>query len=61
MDTVIDLLADVVRRHDRHPALLIKPAFRTRTWRYRDLGEQVPRVAHALVDRPARAWHVAAR
>ncbi len=50
METVTDLLADAVRRYDRHPALLIKPAFRTRTWRYRDLGEQVPRVARALVD-----------
>ena len=50
MDTVISLLADAVRRYDRHPALMIKPAFRTRTWRYRDLGEQVPRVARALVD-----------
>jgi long-subunit acyl-CoA synthetase (AMP-forming) len=47
---VTELLADAVRRYDRHPALLIKPAFRTRTWRYRDLGDQVPRVARALVD-----------
>jgi long-chain acyl-CoA synthetase len=48
MDTVNGLLQAAVRRYDRDPALLIKPAFRTRTWRYRDLGEQVPRVARAL-------------
>ena len=51
MDTINDLLRTAVERHDRHRALLIKPAFRTRTWRYRDIGEQVPRVARALSDR----------
>jgi long-chain acyl-CoA synthetase len=50
MDTVNDLLITSIARHAREPALLIKPAFRTRTWRYRDLGDQVPRVARALVD-----------
>jgi long-chain acyl-CoA synthetase len=50
METVNDLVQAAVGRFDRHPALLIKPAFRTRTWRYRDLGEQVPRVARVLVD-----------
>jgi long-chain acyl-CoA synthetase len=48
METVIDLLRDAVRRFDRRPALLIRPAFRTRRWRYRDLGDQVPRVAGLL-------------
>jgi long-chain acyl-CoA synthetase len=51
MDTVSDLLSGAVERYDRHPALIIKPAFRTRTWRYRDLGRQVPRVARSLADR----------
>ncbi|HEX7171070.1 MAG TPA: AMP-binding protein [Candidatus Limnocylindria bacterium] len=50
METVNDLVRTAVERFDRHPALLIKPAFRTRTWRYRDLGEQVPRVARVLAD-----------
>jgi long-chain acyl-CoA synthetase len=51
MDTVGDLLSSAVERYDRHAALIIKPAFRTRTWRYRDLGRQVPRVARSLADR----------
>jgi long-chain acyl-CoA synthetase len=51
MDTVNALVAEATKRHAGHPALMIKPAFRTRTWRYRDLGDQVPRVARALVDR----------
>ena len=29
---------------------MIKPGFRTRVWRYRDIGHQVPRIARALVD-----------
>ncbi|MGH2357305.1 MAG: AMP-dependent synthetase/ligase, partial [Candidatus Limnocylindria bacterium] len=48
METVIDLLADAARRHDRRPALLIKPAFRTRRWRFRDLAQLAPRVARIL-------------
>jgi len=51
MDTVNALIAEATKRHAGHPALMIKPAFRTRTWRYRDLGDQVPRVARALTDR----------
>jgi long-chain acyl-CoA synthetase len=51
MDTVNALIAEATVKHASHPALMIKPAFRTRTWRYRDLGDQVPRVARALVDR----------
>lgn len=50
MDTVTDLLAEATERFDRHPALIIKPGFRTRIWRYRDLALQVPRAARALRD-----------
>jgi long-chain acyl-CoA synthetase len=50
MDTVIGLLADAAERYDRRPALLIKPAFRTRRWRYRDLATLAPRVARVLAD-----------
>lgn len=48
LDTLNDLLAYAVNRYARRPALLIRPGFRTRTWRYRDLGRQVPRIAAAL-------------
>lgn len=50
METVIELLADAAARHDRRPALLIKPAFRTHRWRYRDLARLAPRVARVLAD-----------
>jgi long-chain acyl-CoA synthetase len=50
MNTVNDLLQAAVERYGPHRALLIKPAFRTLTWRYRDLGDQVPRVARALTE-----------
>jgi long-chain acyl-CoA synthetase len=50
MNTLIDLVTDGARVHDRRPALLIRPGFRTRVWRYRDLGEVVPRAAHVLAD-----------
>ena len=50
MDTVIDLLERSAQRFGTHPALIIKPGFRTRIWRYRDVAEQVPRVARALTD-----------
>ena len=49
-DTVVDLLAEAAARFDRRPALLIKPAFRTRKWRYRDLAHLAPRVARVLAD-----------
>jgi long-chain acyl-CoA synthetase len=49
-DTVVDLLAEAARRSDRRPALLIKPAFRTRRWRYRDLAHLAPRVARVIAD-----------
>jgi long-chain acyl-CoA synthetase len=49
-ETVVDLLDEAARRFDRRPALLIKPAFRTRKWRYRDLARLAPRVARVLAD-----------
>ncbi|MEO8230500.1 MAG: AMP-binding protein [Chloroflexota bacterium] len=50
MNTLIELVTEGARRHDRRPALLIRPGFRTRIWRYRDLGEVVPRAARVLAD-----------
>jgi len=50
MDSVVDLVRLGAERFDRHPALLIRPFFRTRTWRYRDLGRIVPRAARVLQD-----------
>jgi long-chain acyl-CoA synthetase len=50
MNTLIDLVADGARRFDTRPALLIRPSFRTRVWRYRDLAGTVPRVATVLAD-----------
>jgi long-chain acyl-CoA synthetase len=49
-DTIIDLLAEAAARNDRRPALLIKPAFRTRKWRYRDLARLATRVARVIAD-----------
>jgi long-chain acyl-CoA synthetase len=51
METVLELVQDSVRRFDRRPFLLIRPGFRTRTTRYRDLGRLLPRVARVLRDR----------
>ncbi len=50
MDTLIRLVADGAERFDTRPALLIRPSFRTRVWRYRDLARTVPRVARVLAD-----------
>ena len=50
METLIDLVAEGARTFDARPALLIRPTFRTRIWRYRDLGTVVPRAARVLVD-----------
>ncbi len=50
METLIQLVQDGGRRFDRRPALMIRPFFRTRTWRYRDLAATVPRAARVLVD-----------
>ncbi len=54
MDTVLELMEDAVARYDRKPFLLIRPGFRTRITRYRDLGRIVPRVARVLHDRGLR-------
>jgi long-chain acyl-CoA synthetase len=51
METVLELVQDSVRRFDRKPFLLIRPGFRTRVTRYRDLGRLVPQVARVLRDR----------
>jgi long-chain acyl-CoA synthetase len=51
VETVLELMQDAVRRYDRKPFLLIRPGFRTRVTRYRDLGRIVPRVARVLQDR----------
>src|SRR6187402_475328 len=50
MRTLQDVVVEGARRFDRRPALLIRPFFRTRTWRYRDLGAIVPRAARVLAD-----------
>ncbi len=50
MQTLLDVLDASARRYSDQPALLIKPAFRTRTWTYGDLAEIVPRVARVLAD-----------
>jgi long-chain acyl-CoA synthetase len=50
METVLDLMRDAVARYDRTPFLLIRPGFRTRVTRYRDLGRIVPKVARVLHD-----------
>ena len=48
METLLDLVRDGATRFDRRPALMIRPFFRTRTWRYRDLAATVPRAARVL-------------
>jgi long-chain acyl-CoA synthetase len=48
--TLVDLVSAGAARFDRQPALLIRPFFRTRTWRYRDLAAIVPRAAAVLRD-----------
>lgn len=50
METLQDLVLEGGARFDRRPALMIRPFFRTRTWRYRDLAAAVPRAAHVLAD-----------
>ncbi len=50
METLSQLVQEGARRFDRRPALLIRPSFRTRTWRYRDLSTTVPRAARVLAD-----------
>ena len=48
METLLDLVREGATRFDRRPALMIRPFFRTRTWRYRDLATTVPRAANVL-------------
>ena len=50
METLVDLVREGAERFDRRPALLIRPFFRTRTWRYRDLAATVPRAARVIAD-----------
>jgi long-chain acyl-CoA synthetase len=50
VETLLDLVSAGAAKYDRRPALLIRPFFRTRTWRYRDLASIVPRAAHVLRD-----------
>jgi long-chain acyl-CoA synthetase len=50
METLVDLVREGAERFDRRPALLIRPFFRTRTWRYRDLAATVPRAARVLAE-----------
>ena len=48
METMPELVVEVSRAHRDQPALRIKPAFRTRTWSYADVGHLVPRTATLL-------------
>ena len=48
METLIELTETAAAQHGRRTALLIKPGFRTRTWSYADIGDQVPRIAAVL-------------
>lgn len=50
MDTIIDLTERAVAEHGDRQALVIRPGFRTRIWRYADIGAQVPRVAQRIRD-----------
>ena len=50
METLVELVEEVGAKFDRRPALLIRPSFRTRVLRYRDLRTMVPRVARVLAD-----------
>ena len=50
MRTLLDILDVSASRFGDKPALLIKPAFRTRILTYRDLAEVVPRVARVLAE-----------
>jgi long-chain acyl-CoA synthetase len=54
METLIDLVRLGAERFDRRPALMIRPFFRTRTWRYRDLAGIVPNAARVLHDAGVR-------
>jgi long-chain acyl-CoA synthetase len=47
---MIDLVREGATRFGDKPALMIRPSFRTRVWRYQDLGRDVPRAARVLAD-----------
>jgi long-chain acyl-CoA synthetase len=48
VDTLVDLVRDGGQRFARHPALIIRPSFRTRTMTHGDLADLVPRAARVL-------------
>jgi long-chain acyl-CoA synthetase len=48
VETLPELVSQVARDHGDRPALRIKPAFRTRTFSYAEIGDLVPRIATAL-------------
>jgi long-chain acyl-CoA synthetase len=50
METIVDLIRESGRRFDRRPALLIKPGFRTRRWRFGELAALTPKVARVFAD-----------
>src|SRR6266545_4395949 len=50
METLNDILEESARKFGGKDALTIRPGFRTRAWRYRDLNAIVPRVARYLSD-----------
>jgi long-chain acyl-CoA synthetase len=50
VETLIDLVRNGGERFADHPALIIRPSFRTRTLTYRDLADAVPRTARVLAD-----------
>jgi long-chain acyl-CoA synthetase len=51
LQTINQFLEDAARRYGGRPALLFKPGFRFRTWSYRDLYDDVQRVATLLQSR----------
>jgi long-chain acyl-CoA synthetase len=54
VETLNDVLEESAAKFGSKTALLIKPAFRTREWSYRDLNDVVPRVARHLADAGVR-------
>src|SRR5829696_6131595 len=50
MQTLQELVAEGAARFGDRPALVIRPSFRTRIWRYRDIASTVPRAARVLAD-----------
>src|SRR5829696_30957 len=50
MQTLQELVAEGAARFGDRPALVIRPSFRTRIWRYRDIASTVPRAARVLSD-----------